>query len=264
MWRSGRASVSQEGPPAAESRLPDPAALRLGNITAGQVASVVNIPRYFEALAGMRVAGDASFTDIYLQDAKFFHDAWLGGRGRFMSWGSKEVGGDPEKVINHFRMAFPSGKVVLVVRDPRFVVSSAIRFKRKKGRALTTRGIWHQCESAFGNLQYCLGMPGSENNVVVCYENLVRNTEAEMRRVVAKLGFPWDPAFLVPTTLGLPAKVTTASVDESRVFDASTRDWRRGLGAAERMALGVFLAAGSCGRWRSVLQSYRNLITAGA
>jgi hypothetical protein len=68
----------------------------------------------------------------------------------------------------------------------------------------------------------------------VRYEQLARDPEAEMRRVLAFLGEPWDRAVLDPATDAEPAPAGVAdSPHRKRVFTSSIGRWKRDLTAQE-------------------------------
>ncbi|QKT02462.1 sulfotransferase [Ectothiorhodospiraceae bacterium 2226] len=84
---------------------------------------------------------------------------------------------------------FPASRFVHIVRDPRDVALSAERAWGK--HKLRTAQRWFDAVSAARRVGRAIG---SERYLELRYEDLVRDPEREVARVVAFLGAPFDPA----------------------------------------------------------------------
>jgi hypothetical protein len=154
-----------------------------------QTDVMFDAPRYVEQLSAMHTQPPASTREILTRDVDGFVAALRTDRKQFARWASKEVGADPQHVIGFWRKLFPEGKVVFLVRDPAFVVRSIIMDRRRKGIRMTFGRILRECREAQNIInsahEYSIG-----REIMVSYEELTANTEAQMQRVAAQLANP--------------------------------------------------------------------------
>lgn len=143
-------------------------------------------------------------------------------------WCAKEVGGDTDKVLALWRQAFPQGKVLMILRDPRMVTRAVLRDRRRKGRRLS---LWRIARETLDPLRVRARQRahlGADWVHAVDYERLVADTPGVMREVAQFLTIPYDPAFSFPSIFGEPVVVATSSRHEKGVF-ASDAGWKDGL-----------------------------------
>ena len=159
-------------------------------------------------------------------------------RPHFKIWAIKEVGGHPHKIIECWRELVPNLKVVFLVRNPRFIVRSIILDRRRKGIRLSFWKIWKECEAA-QNIVSAAFSEKSNCDVIVYYEQLTRNTPAEMQRIAAAIGIDCEEKLSTPTMLGASAIVRTSSQKTAQVF-ASEKAWDEGLLPYQKRAIAWF------------------------
>ena len=156
----------------------------------------------------------------------------------FKSWAIKEVGGHPRAIIESWRAIVPNLKVVFLVREPRFIVRSIILDRRRKGVQLGFFKIWKECESA----QDTVGAAFSRKfdcDIVVSYEQLTRDTQAEMKRIAKTIGIDWEEKLGAPTMLCASAVVRTSSEKTAQVFK-SEKNWDADLLPYQKRAIRCF------------------------
>jgi len=100
---------------------------------------------------------------------------------------------------------FPDARLIQVVRDPRAIVASMLEVAaraRKKG--LQPAPFTKNMEAAIRRVKECYssGFKAANNNsgnvLTVTYEALVKQPEAETKRICEFLQINWDPAMLTP------------------------------------------------------------------
>ncbi len=157
----------------------------------------------------------------------------------FRGFAVKEVGSDARVIIARWREVFPEARVVFLVRDPRFVARSIVLDRRRKGVQLGFAKTWRECEEA---LHIVAGAArAQENCVVLCYEDLTRDTRGEMQRLCAALNLDFEEKLCAPTMLGRSAVVRTASQKTAGVFRAQKK-WSDDLLPSQRHAIALCCA----------------------
>jgi hypothetical protein len=111
---------------------------------------------------------------------------------------------------------FPAARLIHLVRDPRDVVASLRRMPWSSGSLLTDARLWRDCVDG---VERCAAPP---NLLVVRYETLIAQPEAELRRICDFIHESFDAAMLCA---GPPARTdrwwsdrAQGSIDSSRLF----------------------------------------------
>lgn len=207
-------------------------------LTIEQTEQLFDVPFYVERLKGMLLDPPEDYPSIVQRDVQAFREALKADSKNFTCWAAKEVGGNTEELIPFFKKIFPRGKVVYIARDPKFVVRSIVMDRRRKGIYLGFRQIWEECVSAQTVLNF-IHNDGISNDVVVIYEKLTENIEAEMQRLTNLLDIPFEPILCQPTTLGQPVVVRTSSQKTTEVFRPAP-DWKKDLTPTQINAIRLF------------------------
>src|SRR5262249_42111129 len=82
---------------------------------------------------------------------------------------------------------YPTGRIIHLVRDPRDVVASLLRMPWGGRTALANARLWRTCVAGAERARR------RDNYLVVCYEDLVRDTEAQLRRICDFVGEEYLP-----------------------------------------------------------------------
>lgn len=140
-----------------------------------------------------------------------------------------------------FFREFPSGSAVVLVRDPRAYVTSLLDDVERQsggGRGLLARSAYFlrrlaTLEDDYLGFAAAADRYGPERVRIVRYEDLVSETEREMRALASFLGIRFDEALLTPTKAGARVEVPTATAPGAdRVYAGSLERYRRDLGLA--------------------------------
>lgn len=102
--------------------------------------------------------------------------------------------------VQGFRRDYPDGLLIACIRDPRSWFVSSSRHDAEYARVDHAMQLWRQSTTAA--LELLEHRP--ESVFVTTYETLTHDTEAEMRRLAARLGIEFAPSLLEPTYLGRP------------------------------------------------------------
>jgi hypothetical protein len=140
-----------------------------------------------------------------------------------------------------FFSLYLEGKSIIIIRDPHAQYLSAMNFRGKQHGnllELVKAAAWWQ-ESLKLQLnaqkQY-----GEERIMILRYEDLVDETEQQMRRVSDFLDIEYDEVMKTPTRFGIPNIVSTSSRDKGdRVFAESVFKWKRRLHFWEKFMIDV-------------------------
>lgn len=138
-------------------------------------------------------------------DAYFsaYFTAWTdyqpSGRERWFTGFTPRLLGYRESVLG-FRRDYPDGLLIACIRDPRSWFVSSSRHDAEYARVDHAMNLWRQSTTAA--LELMEHRPGSV--FVTTYEALTHDTEAEMRRLAARLGIEFTSTLLEPTYLGRP------------------------------------------------------------
>lgn len=114
---------------------------------------------------------------------------------------SPSYGSDP-RTLHHGEALFARAKYIHLVRHPYGVIESFCRLRMDKllgaggGNPYSlAEKIWRESNANID--QFCQGLP-PENRLLVVYEDLVTQPEAQMKRICDFLGVAYDPAVLQP------------------------------------------------------------------
>jgi hypothetical protein len=170
-----------------------------------------------------RLSGAASCRDVVLAEIKAAIES--SPPGEWSGWAVKEVGGDFRDILRRWKDMFPDSRVVVIVRNPFFVSRSIFRERRRLGKRLGIGWKIRQILQPWMVLEAIGLQMGRDDVHVVYYEDLVSDTEGQMRVLARFLGIPFVPALTYPTLFKEPTIVRTASRQEKRVFREQRRFW---------------------------------------
>ncbi|HSW14963.1 MAG TPA: sulfotransferase [Solimonas sp.] len=158
----------------------------------------------------------------------------------------KEVGGRSKYVLGLFSVLFPAGRIVVIARDPLNVVSAILRDRHKRNIRMSARYILRQSFDAHRHVQRINDVfeQRKPNVLFLTYEQLTDERSATtMQSLMQRLGLGFSEINLVPTLLGQPNVVRTASRAEAQIFRRE-QPWDQGLSLSERLCVraGAWLA----------------------
>ena len=143
--------------------------------------------------------------------------------------GYKEVGGNTEFIVFLFKILFPDSKIILLKRNPKSVVSSIIRDRKKKGSIITVNSIIGELLEAYRINRYIDLINNLNIGVFTLnYEDIISNTEERLVKVADYLELEFETILTVPTTLGTNTIVKTSSKKTEKV-EKLTKSWKTGL-----------------------------------
>lgn len=146
-------------------------------------------------------------------------------RGEWIGWAVKEVGGDFNVILNDWKKMFPDSRLVVIVRNPFYVSRSIFRERRRDKRGLTLKSIVKEIVKSW-QVTEAIGVHlGRKDMHVVYYEDIVSDTESQMRSIARFLGIDFLPALTYPTLFGEPIVVSTASCQKRSVFNQRGDYW---------------------------------------
>lgn len=222
---------------------------QLAGLDRPQLEEILDLNAYASGLGNLLRRDPSDVAELIRGDVQAFVAALREKPKEAVCWGSKEVGGYPDRVTSLYRSCFPDGRIVYLVRQPEFIVRAIIMDRRRKGKPMSFHKILHECGDAQNVVNF--GLRHSEGGgLVVSYEALTENPDAVMESVCRELGLPLNPIHSGPTTLGKPVVVITSSRQTTKVFRQKT-DWKNGLGKKEILAINLFrMFAPLCHRFR--------------
>jgi tetratricopeptide (TPR) repeat protein len=131
--------------------------------------------------------------------------------------------------IQGFFDDYPDGRLISCVRDPAAWFVSSVRHSPEFASLEAALPLWSA--SVRAGLELAAARPGRV--LMVSYESLVTDTEAQMRRLAAALDIAFDPGLTVPTFAGEPAAPNSSfAIAETGVHRRSL-DQRARLSPAE-------------------------------
>lgn len=146
----------------------------------------------------------------------------------------KEVGGKTDDIIRNWKLMFPHGKIIMLVRDPLMVASSILRERRRRGLKQSSGKLLNQIHSGFKTLEDQLKYQHDPNVHFLKYENLIEHTEVEMRKICDFIGIEFDEMLTKITIFGENVISSTAS-KKSKVIFKSTNRWFDNLTFKEKL-----------------------------
>jgi len=164
--------------------------------------------------------------------------------GDWVGWVVKEAGGDFEGILRDWKKMFADSKLVVILRNPFFVSRSVFRKRYRTSKKLTLREVAKEVSHPWQIFKAVSAHLGRKDMHLVYYEDLVVDTEAEMRAVANFLGITFVPRLTYPTMFGEPTVVSTSTRQETAVFQARGRYWK-GLGVKE-IALLTLMGGAYC------------------
>ncbi len=203
---------------------------------AGDALVHIDAEAYAAAMSRLLEAPVSTYRAALEHDVTAFVAARRG-EVRPQRWGAKEVGTPVESVVATFFEAFPDGYLVHVARDPRMVVRSIIRDRRRRGISLPVRQILLECMQARHMQKFSRLLRDAERVLVVAYEDLVADVEAETHRIADFVGLPWSESWTRPSVCGRESVVVTASQATRGVFQDDAT-WKDGLSLREIAIVG--------------------------
>lgn len=153
-------------------------------------------------------------------------------------WCAKEVGGHSGRVLHLWKSIFPSGRLLLITRDPLMVVRSVLQDRRRVGQRPSLWNIIKQTYDPVAVNATIARLSNSSDVFVLRYEDLVANPEATMRKVADFIGIAFTHHLTQPTLLGEPAVVRTSSRVEKSVFISDAK-WTDDLTLREKLVVGA-------------------------
>jgi hypothetical protein len=140
-----------------------------------------------------------------------------------------------------FFSAYPDGRLVACLRDPRSWWASASHFSSQYAEFDVTFPLWER--GAEEMLDAKRERP--EQVFLLTYESLVTDTERTVHTLAEWLGLAWDPLLLCPTFNRLPTVPNSSfTIARTGIFTESLERWRDVLdtdvvGTIERRALAL-------------------------
>lgn len=210
----------------------------LGGLPVEKVSENLDLEKYHSKVSEIQNHKELNVGEILKADVAAFVSALREETFTAERWASKEVGGDPYKILELFRRYFPQGRIVFSVRQPEFIVRSILLNRRRKGVRLSIRRIFHECQDAQRIINYAHERAIRED-IVVAYEQLTSDTIGEVTRVCEFLGIPFEEELTKPTTLGHPVVVDTSSQQTTQVFRQPSH-WQKDLTLREMTTIHCF------------------------
>jgi hypothetical protein len=163
---------------------------------------------------GRAVGGERDVLDCYFTS---YFNAWLDNHNLYTGPKRVVTGFTPRLAmkpanLERFFAAYPEGTLISIVRDPRAWYVSAARHKPEHYADVDTAlGLWRASTEAAIAASDRFG----ERALVLTYEQLVRDPEATMTEVAARIGITMSPELCRPTFNGLPIRANSSGSVES-------------------------------------------------
>jgi Sulfotransferase family len=153
---------------------------------------------YDIALARFGGGSERSVLDSYFTA---YFNGWLNNQNLNGSQPKRWITGFTPRMIvqseyvDRFWTAYPDGRLISIVRNPRSWYASARVWSQEWRRIDWSIGQW--CDGVSAAMRLKAERPDQVH--LVAFEELVKNTEKSMRRIAKLLGLPFDPALVEPT-----------------------------------------------------------------
>jgi hypothetical protein len=138
-------------------------------------------------------------------------------------WAVKEVGGNTNEIIQKWKLMYPNGKIIMLIRNPLMVASSILRERRKRGLIQPASKLMKQIESGFLILEKQLNYVNDPSFHFLKYENLIDDTVTEMKKICQFLQIEFDEDLTKTTIFGELVVSSTASQMTKSVFKTHNR-----------------------------------------
>jgi len=171
-------------------------------------------PRLQRAIFEQCIAKRRPETDRDVLDAYFtsYFNAWLDNENLYVT-PKRAVTGFAPRVnmkpanVDRFFAAYPDGRLVSMVREPRAWYASARTQKDSHAEVGEALRRWVlSAEATLGAEER-----HRERVVVLTYEQLIRDTAGTMEKLAARLGLTMSPVLLEPTFNGCPIRANSSA-----------------------------------------------------
>ncbi len=173
----------------------------IGTLSQNEINRQFDIETYLKKLRSLFQRKDMTIKDIIDFDVSAYKDSLLNKKS-YKYWASKTVGGNPDIIIPYFKALYPNAKFIFITRDPKFIIRSIFRNRRRKNVKLSFKDMFLQCRSAYRVVKYLSQCDNWENCILVSYEKLVSQTTIEMKRIADFLNINCKENFSIPTNNG--------------------------------------------------------------
>ena len=199
---------------------------------------LLDLERYAALWKG---SGKGALPELVRRDARFVLESCGRRPCALKVWAAKEVGGRSEEIFRLWRLLFPDGRLLFILRDPLMVTRAVLNERRRLGHRPGLIEMVREVTDPMRTVEAQARWLDDPAVTAIAYEDLVADTPAVMRRVAASLGIA-DGEFLSrPSLFGEPIVVRTASRAEASVFRDEAR-WSDGLTLRERIVVGATAA----------------------
>jgi hypothetical protein len=169
-------------------------------------------PRQMAATAESPVSNTALYKAIMSTDSatKLIAELLFDEGASFRRWGEKYP--DYVNNIDELHRLFPGSVMVFVVRDPRAILASMMRYKDNSARTAGDYWIVDDAASGIAVLQKSADeyIKNKTKVVTVRYESLVLEPELEIRKLCDATGLSYSADMLNPQPGALPGSAVTA------------------------------------------------------
>jgi Sulfotransferase family len=161
-------------------------------------------------VAGQSIEKERDVLDCYLTS---YFNAWLDNQNLYSGPKKVVTGFTPRLAIElrrveRFFSAYPDGKLISIVRDPRGWYASAFRHRKYYRGIEEAVGLWKRSTSAAIDARARFG----PRVIILTYEELVDDPEATVGSIAGRIGITMTPELLVPTFNGLPIGPNSSDV----------------------------------------------------
>ncbi len=155
-------------------------------------------------------------------------------------WAMKDVGAPTLRITNVFRQHFFDGKIVTILRDPRYVSRAVYRDRRRRQRRMSLREWFYEAIDPIRIMVHQARLLEADPTIhALTYEDLVSERRDDvLRGVCAYLGVEFAEVLTRPTIFGLPAVVLTSSRQTTEIFREEAH-WTDELTFVERALISL-------------------------
>jgi hypothetical protein len=201
------------------------------------------LPRLQQAIfaacvAERRIEGERDVLDCYFTS---YFNAWLDNQNLYAKPKKVVTGFTPRLAmepanLERFFSAYPDGRLISIVRDPRAWYVSAARYKAEQYADIDVAlDLWRMSTEAAIEAAGRFG----ERVLVLTYEQLVLDAKATMTAVADRIGITMTPELLQPTFNGLPIRANSSdSVESYGILSERASAYRDSLDAETAKRIG--------------------------
>jgi hypothetical protein len=203
----------------------------------------VFLPRLQKAIFDACVQSRKPVTERDVLDCYFtsYFNAWLDNQNLFTGPKKAVTGFTPRLAmepanLERFFSAYPDGRLISIVRDPRAWYVSAARYKAEQYAEVDVAlDLWRMSTEAAIEAARRFG----ERVLVLTYEQLVLDAKATMTAVADRVGITMTPELLQPTFNGLPIRANSSdSVESYGILSERASAYRDSLDAETAKRIG--------------------------